>query len=57
MTVRELIEKLRRYDKDREVCLLDHRCVEAFPTEISVVRSSTKKEDDQGFYNNPVIID
>jgi hypothetical protein len=57
MTVSELIKKLRRYDQDDEVCLLDHRCIEAFPTEISVVRRTTKKEDDQGFFGKPVIID
>jgi len=57
MTVSELIKKLRRYDQDDEVCLLDHRCIEAFPTEISVVRRATKKEDDQGFFGKPVIID
>lgn len=57
MTVGELIDKLKRYDSYDEVCLLDHRCIEAFPTEINVVRRATKKEDDQGFFGKPVIID
>jgi len=57
MDVSELIAKLRKYDPDKEVCLLDHRCIEAFPIEISVVRKATKKEDDTGFHDRPVIID
>jgi hypothetical protein len=57
MTVQELIKKLKRYKPDDEVCLLDHRCLEAFPTELTTVRKATKKESDQGFYANPVIID
>jgi hypothetical protein len=57
MMVCELIKMLKRYDETDEVCLLDHRCIEAFPTEISVVRRATKKEDDQGFFDKPVIID
>jgi hypothetical protein len=56
MTTSELIAKLKRYDPDSEVCLLDHRCIEAFPYEISVVRKATKKEDDAGFFDRPVII-
>lgn len=57
MTVEELIKKLKRYDRYDEVCLLDHRCLEAFPIEINVVRKATKAEDEQGFFDKPVIID
>lgn len=57
MTVQELIKKLKRYDPDKEVCLLDHRCLEAFPIELNSVRKATKKEDEQGFYDKPVILD
>jgi hypothetical protein len=57
MSIEELIEKLRRYDPVEEVCLLDHRCIEAFPIEINVVRKATKKEAEQAFFGMPVIID
>lgn len=57
MTISELIEELQKFDGDREVCLLDHRCIEAFPAEISVVRKAKKSESDQGFYDRLVIID
>jgi hypothetical protein len=57
MTVEELIKKLKRYAPDTEVCLLDHRCIEAFPIELSGVRKATKKEDDQAFFGMPVVLD
>lgn len=57
MTVSELIQKLKRYKPDDEVCLLDHRCIEAFPIELSEVRRATKKEADQAFFGVPVVLD
>lgn len=57
MTVGELIQKLKRYSEDDEVCLLDHRCLEGFPSELSTVRRATKKEADQAFFGVPVILD
>lgn len=57
MTVDELIKRLKRFKPEDEVCLLDHRCVEAFPIEISVVRRATKKEASQSFYGVPVVLD
>ena len=57
MTVSELIQKLKRYKQDDEVVLLDHRCIEAFPIEISEVRRATKKEAEQAFMGVPVVID
>lgn len=57
MTVGELIDKLKKYDQDKDVCLLDHRCIEAFPTELTVVRKATKAEDELGFFDVPVILD
>lgn len=57
MTVEELIKKLKRYKSDDEVCILDHRCLEAFPIELTTVRRATKKESDQAFFGNPVVID
>lgn len=57
MTVEELIKKLKKYDSDREVCLLDHRCIEAFPTELTVVRVATRKEGETTFHYKPVILD
>ena len=57
MTVQELIDKLKRYPPDDEVCTLDHRCIEAFPTELTVVRRATQKEASQGLGEKPVVID
>lgn len=57
MTVGELIKKLKRYDEDKEVCLLDHRVIEAFPMKLSVVRVATRKEANQAFFGVPVILD
>jgi len=57
MTVQELIERLKRYKPDDEVCLLDHRVIEAFPRELENVRRATKKEADQAFYGVPVVLD
>ena len=57
MTVQELIDKLKKYDKDAEVCILDHRCLEAFPVELSEVRKSTKKEAEQAPYGDCIVLD
>jgi hypothetical protein len=56
MSKDELIEKLKRFKGDREVVLLDHRCLEAFPTDISVVRKIRKKELDMGFCGDDAIV-
>ena len=48
---------LQRYPLDNEVCLLDHRCLEAFPIELREVRRATKKEANQWLGERPVIID
>ena len=57
MSCSELIEKLKRYKDDPEVMLLDHRCLEAFPMEITEVRRATKKEEDLTFNHKPVVLD
>lgn len=57
MTVGELISKLKRYDANQEVCLLDHRVEEAFLTEISIIRKAKKRETDDGCFDDPVVID
>ena len=57
MSVGELIVKLKRYPETDEVMLLDHRCENAFPTDISIVRRAKKSEADQILEDKPVIID
>ncbi len=58
MTVEELIKELKKFDKNEEVCLLDHRCLEAFPTAICEVRKARVEEAEQAFFGeSPVIID
>ena len=57
MTVDELIGKLKRYPPEDEVCLLDHRCLEAFLIELSVVRRATVKEASQAMSGRPVVLD
>lgn len=53
----ELITKLKRFKPDDDVCLLDHRCIEAFPMELTTVRRATRKEANQAFFGVPVILD
>jgi hypothetical protein len=57
MTIQELINKLKKYNKDTEVCILDHRCLEAFPAELTEVRKATKKEANQSFFGDCVVLD
>ena len=57
MIVQELIDKLKKFNKYSEVMLLDHRCLEAFPTELSVVRKIRKRESEDVFEDDAVIID
>ena len=56
MTVAELIKKLKRYDPDSDVCLLDTRCLQPFLTEINLVRKASKREKDEGFFDEPIVI-
>lgn len=56
MSKDELIAKLKRFKGDDEVVLLDHRCIEAFLTDINTVRRATKKELDEGFFGDAAIV-
>jgi len=57
MTVEEVIKKLKRFPPHAEVCLLDHRCLEAFPVETNTIRRATKKEASDSYFDEPLIIE